>query len=114
MKILTICLLLLTISFPVAAAERILSYHSAIEIFADGSMQVTETIEVRAEGDQVKRGVYRDFPTDYRDRFGNRVRVEFTVLSVTRDGNNEAYRTQQGKKGKILCISWSIWNPKSF
>ena len=31
------------------ADERILDYQSDIEVFVDGSMQVTETIRVRAE-----------------------------------------------------------------
>ena len=80
------CLALLTSVFlivPLARAdERILDYHSDIEVFADGSMQVTETIRVRAEKQEIKRGIYRDFPTDYRDRLGNRYRVGFEVVDV--------------------------------
>ena len=64
-------LLLLLIAFTCSAAgakERILDFHSEIIVNQDGSMGVTETIRVRAEGAAIKRGIYRDFPTDYRDR----------------------------------------------
>lgn len=95
-----LCLLLA--SLPVAslmAQERILSYHSEISIAVDGSMDVVETIEVRAAGQQVRRGIYRDFPTDYRDRYGNRVRVGFTVVAATRDGQPEAWREESRGNG---------------
>ena len=75
------------------ADERILSFDSMIDVFADGAMQVTETITVQAEGKQIKRGIYRDFPTDYRDRLGNRYRVDFEVVSVRRDGVAEPFHT---------------------
>ena len=95
-------ILIIFIASPALADERILSYHSEIEVSADGSMQVVESIKVRAEGDQIKRGIYRDFPTDYRDRFGNRVRVDFTVLSVARDGVPEPFHTQPKADGVRL------------
>ena len=54
------------------ADERILDFHSDIDIAADGSMSVAETIKVNAEGDRIRRGIYRDFPTNYRDQYGHR------------------------------------------
>jgi hypothetical protein len=41
------------------AEERILKWHSDIAVHQDGSMTVTETIRVRAEGAKIKRGIYR-------------------------------------------------------
>ncbi len=76
------------------ADERILSFHSDIVVNADASMQVDETIRVHAEGNEIRHGIYRDFPTRYRDRFGNSVRVEFAPESVTRDGNSEPFHTE--------------------
>lgn len=67
------------------AMERITSYTSAILVNPDGSMTVREVISVQAEGNRIKRGIYRDFPTDYVDRSGNRVRVRFDVISVRRN-----------------------------
>ncbi|MBW2714616.1 MAG: DUF2207 domain-containing protein [Deltaproteobacteria bacterium] len=71
------------------AVEQILDYEAQIEIAHDGSLTVTESITVNAEGKKIKRGIYRDFPTHYRGRFGQRVVVPFEVVSVKRDGGSE-------------------------
>ena len=75
----------LVASLPAVAEERILGYHSEITVAADGSMTVAESIRVRAERDRINRGIFRDFPTRYKDRLGNRYTVAFEVLGVTRD-----------------------------
>ncbi len=79
--------------------ERILSYHSDIAVQADGSMRVTESIRVRAEGRNIRRGIYRDFPTDYEDRLGNRVRMTFELLGVSRDGAPEPHHSERRANG---------------
>ncbi len=89
----------LLVAAPVSADERIVTYHGEIRISSDASMTVTETIQVRAEGNQIRRGIYRDFPTDYRDRYGNHYRVPFTVVSVTRDGRPEPWFTNARSNG---------------
>jgi hypothetical protein len=73
--------------------ERILSFASQIIVKADATMLVTETIRVRSSGDQIKRGIYRDFPTRYKDRDGNAYIVGFEVHEVLRDGAPEDYHT---------------------
>ena len=45
------------------AQERILSYDSEVDVRDDGSLDVVERIRVRAEGNHIRRGIYRDFPT---------------------------------------------------
>ncbi len=79
--------------------ERILKYHSRIEIQANGQVIVSETIRVRSQQQRIRRGIYRDFPTRYRDRFGNRVRVDFEVLEVLRDGQPEPWFTEHLSNG---------------
>lgn len=97
--ILILLMLGVVLSTPLSAQERILSYHSDIDIAADASMVVTETIRVRAEGNSIRRGIYREFPTRYRDRLGNRYRVEFEVLDVTRDGEPEIWQATERANG---------------
>jgi hypothetical protein len=82
-----------------ARQERILSFDSQIDVLAEGDIVVEETIRVVAAGDQIRRGIYRDFPTVYQDRRGRRVRVRFDVLEVRRDNLPEAYRTQRQANG---------------
>ncbi len=91
------CGLLFSISL--SAQERILSFHSDITIAADASMTVTETIRVRAEGSNIRRGIYREFPTRYTDRFGNNYRVDFQVQDVTRNGEPEIWTANERANG---------------
>ena len=68
------------------AEERISHFFSDVQIQRDSSLQVTETIDVRAERNQINHGIYRDFPTRYRGSRGTRVRVGFTFEGATLDG----------------------------
>lgn len=97
-------LLLALLSLAARADERILDFHSLITVYSDGAMSVSETIKVRAEGDQIRRGIYRDFPTDYMDRHGNRVRVAFDVMEVLRDGKSEPFHTRREGNGVRVYI----------
>jgi len=76
-----------------AQSERIFNFKSLIKVHPDASMTVTEDISVQATGQEIKRGIIRDFPTTYRDRLGNTVTVDFKVEEVLRDGRTEAYHT---------------------
>src|SRR5690606_17789121 len=95
-------LLALSALAPAQAYERILRYDTEVVVAADGSLEVTEHIRVRAEGDRIRRGIYRDFPTRYRDRHGNHVRVGFEVLGVERDGRPEPWFTERRNNGVRL------------
>jgi uncharacterized protein (TIGR04222 family) len=93
------CCLISLAALNLSAEERILSYHSDIEVLADGQLDVTETIRVLAEGNNIRRGIYRDFPTRYEDRAGNRYRVVFDVESVERNGRPEDWHTDGMSNG---------------
>lgn len=87
--------------------ERITSFDSWIDVESSGSVKVIETISVIARGDKIKRGIYRDFPTEYTGRSGGRFKVGFTVLDVQRDGQSEPHYTVQQKNGVRLYIGKS-------
>ena len=91
--------LLLLLPLFAAADERILSFHSDIIVMEDGWIEVTEIIQVRAEGNRIRRGIYRLFPTDYRDKFGNDYIVDFQPLVVLRNGAHENLRVQEDRNG---------------
>ncbi len=90
-----------------ASQERITSFDSWIDVESSGLIKVIETISVVATGDQIKRGIYRDFPTDYTSRSGVRFKVGYTVLDVQRDGKSEPHYTAQQKNGIRLYIGES-------
>ena len=48
---------------PAAAREEIRSFTTDTTLRTDGSVEVVETIAVNVEGDEIRRGIYRDIPT---------------------------------------------------
>lgn len=89
--------------FPDIRGERIQSFRSDVEILADSSLRVTETIRVNAEGREIRHGIYRDFPTRYA-RDGRTVRVGFEVDGVERDGRAEPWSRERISNGVRLRI----------
>ena len=89
---------------PAAKAEEvILNFHSDISVNSDGSLDVVERITINAEGQNIKRGIYRDLPTSYEHpsygKFGFKSKTPVTVLSVQRNGNDEPYHSQDLSNG---------------
>ena len=81
------------------ADERILSFDADIDVHADGAMTVTETIRVQAEGNVIRRGLIREFPTRYRTARGDRVVVAFEPVEVQRNGRTEDWHTESRNNG---------------
>jgi uncharacterized membrane protein len=79
--------------------ERIISFDSDITLNEDASMMVVENIKVYANGNKIKRGIYRDFPTKYKDDYGNNIKIRFDVMEVLRDGNPESFHTEKLSNG---------------
>ncbi len=97
-------LFVLLATLPAAAQERVLEFYSDIRIYADGTLAVIERIEVQVEQQEIKRGILRDFPTDYRDRTGARVKVPFEVVAVSRNGNTEPWSVAPYANGQRIRI----------
>lgn len=87
-------LLLLFAARAAIGEEFIASFDSAIQLEKSGAMTVAETITVNAEGDRIRRGIFRDFPLTFRDASGRRRSVDFSVVSVKRDGRDEPWHTE--------------------
>ncbi len=84
--------------------ERINLFASDIAVQADGDLVVTERIRVTARGNEIKRGIVRDFPTLYRTQQGLTVRVGMAVESVRRDGRFEPFSESRIANGVRLRI----------
>src|SRR5690348_2924511 len=87
-----------------AQAEHIVDYHSDITLQSDATLLVTETIRVVSRGIQIRHGIYRDFPTRYRDALGNNFEVGFRFLSATLDGAEETARVEDYSNGKRIYL----------
>ncbi len=104
-RLFAVCaVVLLSGVWPAAAREEILSYVADIQVQADGALDVTETIKVRSERRQIKRGIYRDFPTRYVRDDGLSQRAGFEVLEVTKNGRPEPYRLEAQSVGVRVYI----------
>lgn len=84
--------------------ERILLFHSDITVNADSTVTVCETIKVLSTGNEIRHGIYRDFPTDYRGIMGRRYVVGFHVLRVQKDGRDEPYHIERRANGWRIYI----------
>ncbi len=91
---------------PRAAAqrERILDFHSDIDVRENADMYVRETIRIYSAGQQFRHGIFRDFPTRYKDRFGNGYVVGFHVVAAIRDGYSEPWRVQDLGNGERIYL----------
>lgn len=111
-KSLFLTVLLVLISIPVSYSagkqfnnrERIISYDSDITINKNGSMEVVEIIKVHCEGVKIKRGIFRDFPTKYEDKYGNNIVIKFEVIEILRGGRRERFHTESQSNGVRVYI----------
>ncbi|MDM7978907.1 MAG: DUF2207 domain-containing protein [Rhizobium sp.] len=87
-------LLLIWMACGAQAEEVIRDYHADIVVLPDATIEVTETITVNAEGNEIRRGIFRDFPLYAQDARGFRQQVDFELISVERDGRPEANHTE--------------------
>ena len=106
-----LCIAVLVLPLAALADERILSFHSDVLIFADSTIEVTETIVVQSEGKEIRRGIYRDFPVEYENKRGDTVEISVQPLVVLRNGAREDFhsrrfrrdlRTYFGHKDRLL------------
>ncbi|MGA1842248.1 MAG: DUF2207 domain-containing protein [bacterium] len=84
--------------------EKIIDFNSVIYVFQDSHIKVIETIQVVCAQKKIKRGITREFPTRYKDRFGNTVDVGFEIEEILKNGSPEPYHTQKLSNGQRIFI----------
>jgi hypothetical protein len=95
---------LFALAVPSQAREAILAFSSDVTLSVDGSVRVVETIDVEAEGIDIRRGIYRDIPTVMLGPSGNKIRVGLDVISVTRAGAPEDFRLERMGNSQRIWI----------
>ena len=103
-RLLAFLIVCLALASPALAEERIKSFLSDVTVNADASIDVIEAITVNSEGNQIRHGIFRDFPTTYTDTHGQRVIVGLDVLGVKRDGRAEPYTLEALSNGTRIRI----------
>ncbi len=72
------------------AAEQINSYDVKIVVEQDGDILVTETIDLTSEGNQIRRGIFRDLPRLY-EQDGVNLPFRYDIKQIRRNDNKEPY-----------------------
>jgi hypothetical protein len=89
---------------PAVAAEQITRFDSKTVLATDGTVDVTEAIDVTAEGSRIRHGIYRDIFTILRNADGSKFYASLKVVSVSRDGHDEPYTTEAINNGERIRI----------
>ena len=100
--------------------DRILSFHSDIQVGQDGLLQVKETIVIyNGEGQEsseqtnnpfsvynndIQRGIVRVFPTRYLNKKGFWQNVDFHIKSLTQNGTPAKYREENHNNGILVMV----------
>ncbi|HZW36551.1 MAG: DUF2207 domain-containing protein [Deltaproteobacteria bacterium] len=101
---LLVLLLILLASLPAPARGEdftIRSFRADIEVRADSSLRIAETIE--AVFHRPRHGLYRDIPFRYTDELGKKSVTPIRVVSVT-DPSGAAWKYRSSRIGGILRI----------
>lgn len=89
-------ILLIANSFSLfSQSERVLSYHSDIEVDTSSTITVKESIKIYANGTIFKRGITRTIPTQSLDSLGKKIELDYKILSIEKDGRTSKYHTEK-------------------
>jgi hypothetical protein len=95
-------LVLLVAGTSARAEEQILSYLIDVTVEKSGALLVSETIEVNAEGNEIRRGIFRDIPLKSLDQNGLWDANGFDIVAIEHNGEPSKYFTEW--HGRILRI----------
>ncbi|MGE0232449.1 MAG: DUF2207 domain-containing protein [Flavobacteriaceae bacterium] len=91
-------------SSPALAREEILSFDIDVTVRKDGDLLVEENITVRAEGNEIRRGIYRDIPIGVLDDWGFWSKKGFDIVSIQQGGRDSPYHTETYSQEKIRFL----------
>lgn len=96
-----------------SAREEIRAFVADIKVNVDSSLEVTETIRVNAEGNVIRRGIFRDIPLRTLDDRGLWSSNGFELLEVLHNGQPSPYNTEwQGRFFRIYIGDADVFIPR--
>jgi uncharacterized membrane protein YgcG len=87
-----------------AQEEYIRSFFSELKVDTSGLLTVTETIEVLAAGNQIKRGIVRSLPLQGIDYRHKQVKNDYQIIRVERDRSSEPFHTEKNQGNVFIYI----------
>ncbi|GAA5222041.1 DUF2207 domain-containing protein [Membranihabitans marinus] len=94
--------ILIGLSWQLTAQEEILSYDVDILIGTKNNIEVTEKITIRSEGNEIRRGIYRNFPISRPNANNVSEPTPIRIQSIKKDGKSEPFHTE--KNGQELKV----------
>lgn len=101
-----LCLSMLSVH----AGERIISFDADILVNKNATLTVREEITVKALGQQIQRGIVREFPTQYLDDYGHKVVVDFYLRDVLVNGAPIEHTVEKKHNGVYVYVG----DPKQY
>lgn len=86
------------------STEKIISFHSDINIEKSGLMKVAEHIKIYANGDEFKRGLVRTIPLYRKDKYGNKMNIDFKITGILKNGQKEDFFTKEEAGERSMYI----------
>ena len=106
-------LLSLALTLGAMAREEIREFRADITVNADASLEVTETITVNAEGNAIRRGIFRDIPLRALDEWGLWASNGFDLVEVLHNGRTTPHSTEwQGRFLRIYIGDPEVFIPR--
>lgn len=90
------------LALPAWSQERILRHDVEVRVLADGQLDITERIELRAEGRAFRHGLVRELPLRSRGLDDEPLVADIQVRDVLRDGRTEPWRAE--RVGDVLQL----------
>lgn len=84
--------------------ERILSFTSDIQVFEDGKLNVTETINVNVTNNIIKHGIFRYLPRAYKRAWYGVYHFNISIKQIMCDHNPCPYRVEDDGFYKVVYI----------
>lgn len=84
--------------------EEILNYDVEIHITESNRIKVKETIRVRAEGNLIRRGIFRSIPIIRPDENGNNEPAPIDIISVKKNGKQEEYHIEKNRQQLVVYM----------
>lgn len=101
--IVSLIFILINSNFASGQEEKILSYHSDIQLNSENELLVTETIKVVAKGIEIRRGIFRVLPEN-KSKSNPLKDVSYDIVSVKRDGKEEPYHLKNENGNTVVYI----------
>ena len=105
MRLLLGLLFALTLAVTAQAQERIEFYDVKIDVAQSGDSHITETLDITAQGQQIRRGIFRELPRKYTFN-GVELDYNYELISVKRNDADEPYDIS--REGN--AVTWRIGN----